>query len=66
MIRRIKLVRAGLVRATASAIVRAVRLTEQASEGKGRIRVRARLTLSMFPFLLRKTYIISTRIHHAH
>lgn len=68
MIRRIKLVRAGLVRATARAIVRAVRATEFADEIKSLHVVRVRAVLRLggpMHWFRSKTYIISTRMHHA-
>ena len=68
MIRRLKLFRASLVRATARAIVRAVRMTEFADGIKSPqvVRVRAILRLSgPLHWFLPKTYIISIRKTHA-
>ena len=60
MIRRFKQVRAGLVRAAANAIRKAIRMTEAAADDDRCARVRAHLRLSNFPFV-RRTYIISAR-----
>jgi hypothetical protein len=62
MIRRLKQVRAGLVRATARAIVTGVRIAERASAMKGvsRARVVIRLSGPMHWFRT-KTYIVSAK-----
>lgn len=66
MIRRLKLVRAGLVRATARTIVTAVRATRRAAElsANGEATATLRLSGPLYGFCT-KTYIISTRKPHA-
>jgi len=64
MIRRLKQVRAGLVRATARAIVTALRTTQRAAELSANGEATATLRLSGPMHLFRsKTYIICVRKH---